>query len=484
MKSSQNTAIFLCFKSYDTSELDGVRKRLMNQSRCAAAAAIALGFFATTAHAQTARSWFNGTKIDGTLRSYYFSRLYGSPKVPNQSAYALAGILNARSPRLLGGFEIGGSFFTASALGFNNSSRPPSYPHLDPTLLGPESSLTALGQAYVQYHKPSLLIRVGDQEFNTPWMNESDSRVFPATYQAAFIEVDPVKTLHIIGLREFRWKSRTSGAYYHDNLYYPSTYDGDSAYGGGTALGPQAPKAQGTLAFGASYAGHGIKSGVWYYQFSNFATMAYGDTSYTLPLVRNIEPFVGGQFLREWDGNSLLNANRFGNAIDGYRGNGVNATAYGLQVGIGYALNTPLFGRGSVALSYNGIPSHAGSIGDGAIVSPFTVGYATDPLYTTAMIRGLVELGPGDAKKVAITQRLFNNHVLAVIAFSKFDTKLNGSSNDAYFDVTYSFGGSLKGLSMRDRMEISNASYQFNNGASNNRGHSFVYNRVMIQYNF
>lgn len=445
---------------------------------------MAVGCFAATAHAQSLKSWFNGATLNGAVRSYYFDRLYGSSKVPNQSAYALAGILNVQSAPFLDGFEIGTSFFTASSLGLNNGSYAPSYPYLDATLLGPNNSLAALGQAYVQYHKPALLVRVGDQEIATPWMNESDSRVLPATYQAAFIEVDPVKALHIFGLREFRWKSRTSGTYYQDNLYYPSTYGGDSVYGGATALGAHTPKAQGTLSFGASYAGHGIKSNAWYYQFYDFATMAYGDTSYALPLTGSVEPFVAGQFLREWNGNSLLNTNRSGNAVDGYKGNGVNATAYGFQVGIGYALNRPLLGKGTIALSYNGIPAHAGSIGDGTVVSPYTVGYATDPLYTTAMIRGLVELGPGDGKKIAITQHMLNNHVLAVIAFSRFDTKLNGNSNDAYVDLTYAFGKRLKGLSIRDRMEISNASYQFNNGAANNKGHPFIYNRVMLQYKF
>ena len=123
-------------------------------------------------------------------------------------------------------------------------------------------------------------------------------------------------------------------------------------------------------------------------------------------------------------------------------------------------------------------------MGGGAIVSPYTIGYATDPLYTTALIRGLVELGPGDAKRIALTQHMFGDHILATVAFSRFDTKLNGGSNDTYADLTYFPGGTLTGLSIRDRMEVSNASFQFNNGVTGNRGHSFIYNRLMLQYTF
>jgi hypothetical protein len=49
---------------------------------------------------------------------------------------------------------------------------------------------------------------------------------------------------------------------------------------------------------------------------------------------------------------------------------------------------------------YNKVEQETGSaIGDGSIISPFTASYATDPLYTTSMIRGLVEAGPGHARR-------------------------------------------------------------------------------------
>ncbi len=79
---------------------------------------------------------------------------------------------------------------------------------------------------------------------------------------------------------------------------------------------------------------------------------------------------------------------------------------------------------------------------------------------------------------------MFSNYILAVLAFSRFVTKLIGGSNDTYVDLTYFPGGKFKGLSIRDRMEVRNASSRFNSGATANQGHSFGYNRAILHYNF
>ncbi|MCL5980427.1 MAG: hypothetical protein M1488_07100, partial [Gammaproteobacteria bacterium] len=62
-------------------------------------------------------------------------------------------------------------------------------------------------------------------------------------------------------------------------------------------------------------------------------------------------------------------------------------------------------------------------------------------------------------------------------AFARYHTYYSGNSNDTYLDVTYFPPGMVKGLSIRDRMEVSN-------GAVNPGGRFFVYNRVMLAYRF
>ncbi|MHB1203245.1 MAG: hypothetical protein ACYCZC_08900, partial [Acidithiobacillus sp.] len=87
--------------------------------------------FSSLAQAETLTDFFKQSKIDGNLRSYYFSRLYGAPNVPNQNAFALAGRLNVETAPFLGGFGVGVSFFSAQSFGANNLSGAPAYPYLD-----------------------------------------------------------------------------------------------------------------------------------------------------------------------------------------------------------------------------------------------------------------------------------------------------------------------------------------------------------------
>jgi len=441
--------------------------------------------FSSLAQAETLTEFFQQSKIDGNIRSYYFSRLYGAPNVFNQNAYALAGRLNVETAPFLGGFGVGVSFFTAHSFGANDLSGAPTYPHLDATLIGPNNSINALGQAYLQFKQPWLLVRAGDQEINTPWLNNTDSRILPATYQAVYAEVTPLKDLHLYGLREFRWKSRTSTDYSRDNYYYKPGFEADTLYGSteGVLGGTAAQGTNGTLAFGTSYALAGAKAQAWYYDFYNFANMFYTDASYTLKTGTGFDPFIGAQFVREWLGNNAFSQSGVGLSypVSPNQGNyAVDSTAYGVQIGI----NTPSFGRivnnGQVFLAYNAINPHAGTLGGGAIISPYTVGVVWDPLYTSSMIRGLVETGPGQAWKVKWTQNLFAKHILLMAAFARYHTYFSGVSNDTYMDLTYFPGGDLKGLSIRDRVEVSNGSLQ-NPGAGK---YSFIYNRVQLQYDF
>ena len=447
---------------------------VFTKNRIAIAIVAALCGVSAAAQAETLTDFFKQSKIDGQIRSYYFSRDYGAtgPNTFNQDAFSLGGILNIKTAPFLGGFGVGVSFYTAHALGANNTSGAPAYPHLDPTLMGPQS-IDALGQAYLQYEIPkTLLVRAGDQELNTPWLNGSDSRMLPATYQGVFAEVSPYHDLHLYGMRIFRWKSRTSNGYYNDNLFYPANYEGDVAYGGSTQLPINAPSTSGTLAFGASYSLMGAKADAWYYDFYQFAKMFYTNVDYTLKTDTGVDPFVGAQYMREW-GASLLSRQ------------GANATAWGVIGGVNYKTGV---GDGTISVAYNAIEPQSGGFMNGGIVSPYTVGYATDPLYTTAMIRGLADnLGPGHGYKIKIAQHLdlVGQKFLAIAAFAHFTTYYNGSSSYPYFDLTYFPGGTLKGLSIRDRVELgTGTSAQFGNGAGFNKGHSFIYNRVMLTYAF
>ncbi len=435
---------------------------------------LALSGFSAAAYADSSvnslKDLFTQGTVDGQVRAYYFSRDFGK-NATNLSAFSLGGYLNAHTASLAG-FSADVGFYTANSLGANRKNP-------DVTLMGPGTSINRLGQAYLQYEIPQvLLFRAGNQTLNTPWVNGSDSRVIPATYQGVFAQVSPYCGWNIYGMRIFRWASRTSGDYYRDNLYYPATFQGDNMYGGAAAVPSTDPASNGILAFGTSYKRYGINAQAWYYDMYQFTNIFYGDAQYTLKTGMGVDPFLGGQINREWDSQSLLNTSLGASAINRFKGNGVNSTAWGVIGGIDYDLKNPILGKGQLAASYNEILYHPGAVGGGAIISPYTVGYATDPLYTTSMIRGLVELGPGHGWKIKWTQNFLNKQFLFMAAYAQYQLQTLGQANDIYGDLTYFPQGFLKGLSIRDRVEVAHGG-----GLPNNTGY-FIYNRVMLTYDF
>ncbi len=439
----------------------------------------------------------NYLQIDGQIRSFYFNRLYNSTTMGNQSSFSIGGMLNIKTKPFLGGFSAGVSFFTANDLGAN--SHAPAFSgkgyyggaaqtQTDTTLMGASSSINALGQAYLEYAIPKVLsVKVGDQEMNTPWLGQSDGRLLVNTYQGVFAQYSPISDVTFYGLREFRYKSRTSDDYYRDNAYYGAGADaalattnalGDTIWGGNGTLGKSTTPTSGTLAFGARAAAYGAKASLWYYDFYQFTNMFYGNASYTLKTGLGIDPLVGVQFMREWDNNSLLNGTNPDGGLSP-KGSSVNNTTWGVQAGFNYDLMPSVLGKGQLTWSYNQMLNHPSAIGGGAAISPFTVGYATDPLYTTDMIRGLVETGPGNAWKVKLTQNLLHKEFLFIAAVGKIDSYYNGNSTYTYADLTY-FPRFLKGFSIRNRTELSTGNVNAQNGS----GNSFIYERLMLTYAF
>lgn len=443
----------------------------------AAAVAVALASLSLGAHADdtdvnSLSDLFTQGHVDGELRLYDFNRTYDYSVAAKPSARAFGGsfLLNAQTASL-DGFSAGASLVSANALG-SLATNPK---QVDTTLMGASDSLTALSQAYLQYKNDWVMARVGDQYLNTPWMGNSDGRLLPNSYEALTVDFTPVKGWDIIGIRELSYKSRTSSDYFDDNNYYPTTYQGDTLYGGNQGLPLTAKQTNGTWALGTTYVNGGLKAQGWYYDFLNFARMGYADGSYVFKTGTGFDPVIGFQGLTENGGGSsnVLVQNNFKlNGIVG--GTNVKSSAWGADLGV-------VIPNGRFDVFYNKVAQETGSvIGDGTIISPFTASYATDPLFTSSMIRGLVEAGPGHAWKAKMTYGFFDNRLQLVGAYAKYTTDLNGSFHDTYFDIIYNFDGFLKGFQIRDRWEKSSGG--INNLNPGNK--AFTYNRVMLTYKF
>ncbi|MCK9367071.1 MAG: hypothetical protein M0P72_07980 [Metallibacterium scheffleri] len=438
-----------------------MRKHLLAVAVAATLAGTSFG-----ARADALSDIFTQGHIDGQLRAYYFTRSYDTSAVPDASAFSGAALINMQSGTFGGGFSLGASFVTANSFG-TQSGTPAK---IDSTLMGINDSVSALGQAYVQYKNEWMMLRGGYQYLNTPWLGQSDSRVIPASYNAVSAVFKPAKGWDVYALRSFDWKSRTSGGYYADNLYYPATFNGDAMYGGIGGLPATAHQSNGAWALGTSYGMDGFKGQAWYYNFLDFARMGYLEGSYTFKTGTGFDPFVGAQYVDEsGSGNNFLVSNH--TALFGVAGSRVKSSVWGVTGGV-------IIPNGRIDLGYNKVGSESGAVGGGAIISPYTAAYATDPLYTTSMIRGLVEMGPGHAWKAKVTYNVLKNFQV-IAAYAKYTTQYRGNSHDVYLDLIYNLDGYLKGLTLRNRWERSSGGWNLNPGNK-----PFTYNRVMISYAF
>ena len=429
---------------------------------CAAAMTLAA---TATVQADTLSGFLARGQLSGQLRAYYFRRDYSTASTVNAQAFSLAGILDYRTPEFLDGFSVGASFFSANALGTQN--RNPQ--RIDATLMGTANAINALGQAFVQYSGHDALVRLGDQLIATPWAGSSDSRVLPATYQAGYGTYSPLAGLTFTAVRILRYKGRTAEGFFRDNNYYPATWHGDANYGGISNLPASARAAGGTLALGADYGRSGLKASVWYYRFYGFAHMFYAQVGETVPTGSPLEPFAGVQVVREWGG-----LNRFAETatrLFGQPGTAVDNFTLGALAGV------KAYGA-SLSVAYDQLRrAGPGALGGGALISPYTAGYATDPLYTTSMIRGMVELGPGHAWKVRATETALGKRVRLSASYAAYRTAFEGRDSEIYFGVIYRPRGWVKGLTLRNRLGISN-------GPANPGRGRFLYNRMMVTYVF
>jgi hypothetical protein len=388
-------------------------------------------------------------QFTGNLRSYYFTREYGNPGLDTQSAFSLGGKLSFLTNPFWNGFRIGGTVYTAQSLGLNSDY----YLRQDRTL--PGSPVTVLGQAFGQYENPYVFVRVGNQLITTSWLNDADSRMIPATYQGLYLAVTPVTGLDLIGFRQISFKGRPADHFTKTNLYNPLNVGSGAV----TALGNKTDI--GTLAFGIKYIRDDLHMHAWIYHFYNYANLAYADMRYKLATAAKVNPLFAWQLAHEWnDGSEILNSVGMGTT---------RADVVGALLGVEAA-------NWGVTLAGNILPKYHGAYRNGDVVSPYTTGYISDPLFTTSMTAGLIEKAAGSAVKLTAHYDFFNETLLCSASYAKYYTApYLHNTDETDLDVTFKPQGIFKNLSIRDRIGFLNGNLSY--------GH-FIYNRVMLEYDF
>ncbi len=400
--------------------------------------------------------------VGGSLRLYDFNKNYGAAIKTDQRSSALGGILDITTSPFLGGFGLGLGLYNTNALE-NFSAGDKAH---ETTLMGSDSSITTVGEAYAQFARDGALLRAGRQIIKTPWMGPRDSRMLPSTFEGVWGQFAPIKNLNLMVTRVDAFKSRTSDGFHHDNLYYPNGYEGDELYGT-TAVFPKKavlPEAGGALAVGARYSGGPAHAQIWSYDFYNFARTTYLDGGYAFGgKTASFAPYVDAQYMHQTGGDYLV---QYKATLNGKAG-AVDSSLWGLRGGV-------KFGGNDVSLAYNKLQDHANSFGGGVIVSPYGDYTA---MYAAAMTANLLAYGPGDATKLTYKRWFLGKQVKLEVAALKFHTTYSGNPHAVYLDASYHFHNKLKGLSLRDRLAVSN-------GAASNAYNSLAYNRLMLQYSF
>lgn len=398
----------------------------------------------------------------GTLRYYNFARQYEAPGKANQRSGAAGGLLRLTTSSFLGGFRLGVALYGAwSTRDLRAGDR-----KQELLLMGTAPALTTVGEAYGEFRRDGLLLRGGRQMMNTPWLGPRDSRMIPQTFNGIWGQYTVYKHLQIVFARVYSFKSRDSGAFYHENLYYPNPYQGHEMDANRDVfpMNVSPADAPGTFMAAARYRYLGLHAQLWYYDFFDFAQTAYLDGGYIHGAPgAGFRPFFDLQYMRQSGGDYLT---RFDATLFGKAGE-VGATLLGLRAG------ARIDGTG-LSLSYDDLRSHADSFGGGAIISPY--GNYT-AMYAQVMGANLLKYGPGSAVKLAGDRSFLHHRFKLRLAGLLLHTDYSGDSDALYFDGTYLFAGHLRGLQIRDRLAWSN-------GARINGGHALIYDKLMLQYRF
>ena len=264
---------------------------------------------------------------------------------------------------------------------------------------------------------------------NSPWLTYYQNNVLNlVTYQGAIINAYPGGgwLLTTFGINASQLTSEEG--FGQQTLYNPKYNIFSNTPNVGNSGSP------GTLGLGANWTNtaNTVNLRFWGYQFYNYANLAYADSTLKFPINNNLNVTLGAQALTEdANGDDVLNEAGYG---------AVNSNAVGMQLGVNYKIV-------GLELGYDGIFGPRSAYGGGAIVSPYTYQYASDPLYTTGFFQGMVEQTAGNAIKVTPSLNLFDHNLTISPAYMYFDTTAQPASSE--YDITANYAiPQVKGLNI------------------------------------
>lgn len=339
------------------------------------------------------------------------------------------------------GFSFGGlltavnPFFASNMNGYNQN--------LAPFL--PANEQVAVSEAFVEYQYNNIvqvdagLIGIN----NSPWLSQnyySNILAPGATYQGILVNIDAGGgwLLTALGFNAAQAVSETG---FTGLTFYNKGYD----YGGGLiANNTTTGTSDQTIAIGANYLAWNNQYNLrlWGYEFQNYGSLLYADNSIKFQPNENLAFNVAAQGGTNNSNGSVGNPNGTNALTDAGLGQ-ISSNFVGIQGGMTYKWF-------SLNVGYNSVWGPQSAYGNGGIVSPYTYGFATDPLYTTPYMAGLVDLGTaGSAYKISPSFNFLNGNLSIAPAFTSFTTASPQWNGTKEYDLvtTYSIP-EIKGLTL------------------------------------
>lgn len=339
-----------------------------------------------------------------------------------------------------GGFSIGGAFTLMNPILSTNMNGSGTYGN--PFTPGNEQA--ALTQAFIEYQYKNIVnADVGYIGINnSPWLSASyynNMISVPVTYQGAMVNVYPGGGWLLTALAFNGIQTSGQQGFSGETLY-------NSAFG--TNYQTNNASSNGTVALGANYTtwDNNYNLRLWGYQFDNYGTMLYGDTSIKIPLNKTVKLNFAAQGGVD---NSFGSNTAFTNNQDGVSpgpdylpsSGSINSNFIGAQAGV----TIDWF---NLTLSANSVWGPNGSVGNGAIITPYTTNVGTDPLYAEGWLTTMANDGlTGNIYKASTTFSFLDNNLSIspnYVTLASANPVWNGTQ-EAYVTVNYSIP-QVKGL--------------------------------------
>lgn len=367
-------------------------------------------------------------KISGEigLTNFDYRQYFHTPQ--DSHDLAIGGNLIAHTASLAG-FSAGAGVYVGQTLGLQDRSSP-SY---NPELASPDGNRTSLRQAYVQYQSGRLLVRAGRQLVQTPFATQDYFTFHPRAFSgfaarydllgdtgkgvevgAMSLDTSPAR-LSVMAIRMYDFAGR-----FVDGFTSGSEVSGGRPTRGFAALGMRYNGGIGTTKLVAQS---------WYYDFIDYARLAYGHVAVRAPIATDREFVAAVQAFRQW--NSSGNGRSLADATDGVV-RSVDAQIYGASAG-------SRVGNVTVSAIGNYAPAAPGAFRNGGALQPYTMIPYT--LFSDTLQTGVAELGPGYGYGINVTLKAFKGKFSSSLSAVRYKARY-GFGKDVYtYRGPLGFGG-------------------------------------------